>query len=269
MRVRITFKVNNRGGLVPFHHQYLIAQIIKGLLISERNLKFKDYPFYSFSGVKGQTKVSKNGLQYNSRKVTIVISSASGEFIEYLTDLILQQEQIAVGGLFITPELVEEELPINLETGSKYVCISPLVLLPPSFNSDEGKRFIDPSSDEFSDILYESTIKRMASYGIDVASIPEIQKFQIVPDEGYLSKIRASNKKFARIYPIYDQDVKYEARGYTFPFTLYAAPEIQDFLFTCGFGSYCHKGFGMLDVANSDPTQRTVIYRTKSQLISA
>lgn len=269
MRVRITFNVNNRGGLVPFHHQYLLAQVIKGLLITAGNEKFREYPFYSFSGVKGQTKVSKSGLQFNSRKVTIVISSASAEFVEHLVDLVFQQDQITVGNLSVSPEVADEELPVNLETGAKYVCISPLVLVSPKFNSDEGKRFIDPRSDEFSDLLYECTIKKMTDYGIDINKIPDAQKFQVIPDEHYIQKIRASNKKFARIYPLYDQDVKYEVRGYTFPFTLYAAQEIQDFIFTCGAGAFCSKGFGMLDVANSDPTKRTVVYREKSQLVSA
>ncbi|MFT6856804.1 MAG: CRISPR-associated endoribonuclease Cas6, partial [Cyclobacteriaceae bacterium] len=35
MRVRITLKVNNRGGLVPFHHQFLVAQLLKGLIIQD------------------------------------------------------------------------------------------------------------------------------------------------------------------------------------------------------------------------------------------
>lgn len=255
--------------MVPFHHQYLLAQVIKGLLITEGKDEFREYPFYSFSGVKGQTKVSKSGLQFNSRKVTIVISSASAEFIEHIVDLVFQQDQITVGNLSVSPEIADEELPVNLETGSKYVCISPLVLVSPKFNSDEGKKFIDPTSDEFSDLLYESTISKMSDYGIDVSKIPDAQKFQVVPDEVYINKIRNSNKKFARIYPLYDQDVKYEIRGYTFPFTLYAAQEIQDFIFTCGAGAFCSKGFGMLDLANSDPTKRTVVYREKRQLISA
>jgi CRISPR-associated endoribonuclease Cas6 len=56
---------------------------------------------------------------------------------------------------------------------------------------------------------------------------------------------------------LYDNDVKFEVRGYTFPFTLYAAKEVQQFIYENGLGHFAHKGFGMLDVANNDSIQRT------------
>lgn len=254
---------------MPFHHQYLIAQIIKGLLVSSGNQEFRNYSYYSFSGIKGQIKVNKNGLQYTSRRVTIVISSASPEFMEHLVDLVIQQEEVVIGDLSLTPEIAEEELPVSFERGTKYVCISPLILLPATLNDSGSKQFLEPSSDDFSDLLYENTVKRMTDYGVDLNKIRDAQKFQLVPDETYLEKLKATGKKFSRVYPVFDQDVKHEVRGYTFPFTLYAAPEIQDFVFTCGLGTYCCKGFGMLDLANADPTERTVVYKSRDELVSA
>jgi len=82
----------------------------------------------------------------------------------------------------------------------------------------------------------------------------------VVPDTNYLTKIKEEEKKFARIFPVFDKGEKYEVRGYTFPFTLYAAPEVQSFVFNSGLGIMCHKGFGMLDVANQDPNSRTTPY---------
>jgi CRISPR-associated endoribonuclease Cas6 len=49
-------------------------------------------------------------------------------------------------------------------------------------------------------------------------------------------------------------------RGYTFPFTLYAKKEVQEFVFTCGLGAFTHKGFGMLDLANADISKRATPY---------
>jgi CRISPR-associated endoribonuclease Cas6 len=86
--------------------------------------------------------------------------------------------------------------------------------------------------------------------------IAAFYKFQIVPDADYLQRIQATHKKFARIYPVYDNDVKFEVRGYTFPFTLYAAPEVQRFVYENGLGYFCHKGFGMLDIAHSDSIRK-------------
>ena len=268
VRVRITFKVKNRGAAVPFHHQHLIAQILKGLVLNSGESQFQDYPYYSFSGIKGQTKVSRAGLHFNSNRVTVVISSPNRDFIDFLVTRIFDQSKIDFGSLTVIPEYADEELNVDLADSVKYISISPLVLLSASFNSDESKKFIEPGSDEFSDKIFDTTLQRMEQFGIQTEEIEGLHKFQIVPDLAYINKIRQSQKKFSRVYSIYHQDVKYEVRGYTFPFTLYAPQEVQEFLFTCGIGFYNNKGFGMLDIANSDPTKRVVSYQA-SDLISA
>lgn len=266
MRIRITFNVNNRGGMVPFHHQFLISKVFKSIL-EEINLEgVTHYPFYSFSGLKGQTRLGRKGLHYNSRKVTIVISSASPEFMSTLVSAILSKEYLLIGELNLSPEVAEEEKSLDLSWETKYICISPLVI---NDQSDGDKiPFISPESNEFSDLLYESTLERMVAFGIDTDSIPEVQKFQVVPDKEYLERLKRLNKKFSRVYPMYSGDQKVEVRGYTFPFTLYASQEMHDFLFTCGFGLYCANGFGMLDLAHTDPTDRVVPYNPEDALVS-
>jgi CRISPR-associated endoribonuclease Cas6 len=160
------------------------------------------------------------------------------------------------------PEMVEMEEKVDFAESFKYICISPLVLISPSFNDNEGKRYISPETDDFSDLLYESTMQRMAESGYyDQDQLSSFYKFQVVPDKDYLHKIQENQKKFARIYPVYDQDVRYEIRGYTFPFNLFAAKEVQEFVYTCGLGTFTHKGFGMLDLANSDPSKRAIEYK--------
>ncbi|MFA0964822.1 CRISPR-associated endoribonuclease Cas6 [Roseivirga sp. BDSF3-8] len=257
MRVRIIFNLKNRGANVPFHHQFLLAQLIKGILMQGGDSTYSTYGFYNFSGLKGQTKISRNGLHFFSSKVTLVLSSPSEKFIGYFIKNLFAYPKIEMGNLILSPDSVEEEEYPELTDVSKFICISPLVLVVPGFNDSEGKRFISPESDSFSDILYESTIDRMEQLGYTPEQLSSFYKFQLVPDADYLARIRDSQKKFARIYPVYDQDVKYEVRGYTFPFRLYASPEVQSFVFTCGLGNFTHKGFGMLDIANSDPAKRT------------
>ena len=83
----------------------------------------------------------------------------------------------------------------------------------------------------------------------------------MLADKGYLDKIRASEKKFSRVYPVYLSEEKAEVRGYTFPFTLYADKTIQKFIFETGFGEHSQKGFGMLDIANADPIDRVQPYK--------
>ena len=261
MRVRIIFILKNKGANVPFHHQYLLAQLIKGIIIKGGKKEFYDYSFYNFSGLKGQTKISRNGLHFYSSRVTLVFSSVSEVFLNYFLQNLFSFPQIEVGNLVLIPEGVEKEHTPKLSEKAKFICISPLVLITPSFNDSQGKRFIPPDTDEFSDMLYESTLERMSELGVyNEKQLKSFNKFQLVPDASYLSKIMDGQKKFARIYPVFDMDVKYEIRGYTFPFTLYAAGEVLDFAFTSGLGAFTHKGFGMLDLANSDPVERSEKY---------
>lgn len=253
---------------MPFHHQYLLSQFFRTLVLGSGSTEYADFKHYNFSGIKGQTKVSRGGLHFNSNRVTVVISSGDPAFMQFMLRLIFKLEEIKIGNLLLAPEAADEEVGVEFEPESKFVCISPIVILKPTFNDQEGKRFINPDTDEFSDILFESTLSRMEGSGIDTAKIDNIQKFQLLPDEKYLEKIRISNKKFARIYPVYDLDMKLEVRGYTFPFTLFAAPEVQNFIFVNGLGLYTHKGFGMLDIAHSDPSHNIVEYKELKNLIA-
>jgi CRISPR-associated endoribonuclease Cas6 len=242
---------------VPFHHQYLLAQFIRGILIFGSDPIYKDYVRFNFSGLKGQTKVSRKGLHYYSSKVTLVFACSDKTFLDYFIAKLFEQKEVMVGNLQLIPEKVEMEDPVPIGDEVKFLCISPIVLLPPSFNDEGAKKFISPEGDEFSDLLYESTISRMESAGtFSAEQLTSFYKFQIVPDADYIHRIQTSHKKFARIYPLYDNDIKFEVRGYTFPFTLYAAKEVQQFVYEHGLGHFSHKGFGMLDIANNDPVRR-------------
>ncbi|WP_158858209.1 CRISPR-associated endoribonuclease Cas6 [Lunatibacter salilacus] len=266
MRIRLIFSLKNKGAYLPFHHQYILAQFLKGLIVKGGNESFFNYNYFNFSGLKGQTKVSRSGLHYYSSLVTLVLSAPDQDFLDYLLEQVFKTPKIELGNLILSPEYTEKETEPELETSNKFVCISPLVLLMPTFDDESGKRFINPDTDEFSDLLYESTLTRMEKSGwYSQEQMESFYKFQVVPDMNYVNKLREQQKKFARIYSVYDMDVKYEVRGYTLPFTLYAAAEVQDFVFKCGLGAFTHKGFGMLDLANNMPSQRTESYRFKRE----
>lgn len=246
---------------MPFHHQYLLAQLLKGILLRGGKTEYADYRWFNFSGLKGQTKVSRNGLHFYSNKITLVISAIEKPFIDYLLQQLFQYPQVEIGSLLMCPEYAELENLPQFKDSMKYICISPMVLLEPSFSDDMGKRFISPETEAFSDSLYESTLQRMGKIGkYNEDQLKDFFRFQIVPDSKYLHKMKISQKKFARIYPMFDQDVKYEVRGYTLPFTLYAAREVQEFIFIGGIGKLCHKGFGMLDIAQADPGKENPRY---------
>ena len=257
MRTRIVFSLKNKGAFVPFHHQYLLAQAVKGLVVSGKDPKFQQFTHFNFSGLKGQTKISRKGLHFYSSRVTLVFSTSDKPFLDYFLAVLFEQKEIMIGTLQLTPELVEHEEPVAVSDSVKFLCISPIVLMPAAFNDESGKRFISPETDEFSDLLYESTIAQMQSSGkFSSTQLTDSYKFQLVPDKDYLNRIQSTHKKFARIYPLYDSDIKYEVRGYTFPFTLFAPPTVQQFVYEHGLGHFSHKGFGMLDLADQDPIRK-------------
>lgn len=217
------------------------------------NKEFADYKQFNFSGLKGQIKISRKGLHFFSSKITLVFSAADQPFLDYFLGVLFAQKDLMIGNLQLIPESFENEDPVTITDSVKFLCISPIVLLPGAFNNDNAKRFISPEEDEFSDLLYDSTIARMEASGkYTPEQLADFYKFQVVADQEYINKIQSSHKKFARIYPVYDSDIKFEVRGYTFPFTMYAPQPVQQFVYEHGIGHFSHKGFGMLDVANAD-----------------
>jgi len=250
-RVRLIFMVQNRGAVVPFHHQHIISDVFKLIL---RDTEYKDYHFYNFSALKGQIRVVRDGLQYGSEKVTIVLSGLSKDFVDVLIAKLFEQRSIKVGELILIPESVDPEEEPQFDFSTKYLCLSPLVILGPDRVSElEAKKYVNPFSDEFSDLVYESTMINMEKSGIYTPEdFTEFSKFQLLPDKDYLDRIKETVKKMARIYPAYEEDFMYEVRGYTFPFTLYADPRVHEFVMCTGVGALTKHGFGMLDVATND-----------------
>lgn len=242
---------------MPFHHQYLIAQFIKGVLVFGSNPEYKTFSLFNFSGLKGQTKISRKGLHFFSSKVTLVFACTNKLFLDYFLEQLFKMKDIMVGNLQLSPESYEMEDLVSVGHETKFLCISPIVLLPTVFNDESSKRFIVPGTDEFSDLLYDSTISRMEASGkFSTEAMTSFYKFQLVADQEYINRLQESHKKFARIYPLFDNDVRFEVRGYTFPFKLYAAIEVQQFIYENGLGLYTSKGFGMVDLAQSDSLQR-------------
>ncbi|NJM94633.1 MAG: CRISPR-associated protein Cas6, partial [Cytophagales bacterium] len=240
---RIVFSLKNKGAIVPFHHQHLLARMIKGILGDGMDSDLTNLGNYHFSGLKGQTKVIRAGLQFFSNRVTLVFATSQTDFLFYFLQQLFAHEQLELGALRLHPLFVEEELPQGLKEKTKYVCLSPLVVVRADFNDSEGKQFIHPEEESFSELLNQVTAERMQAAGL--VSFPPLR---ISPDIAYLRKIQDSQKKFARIYTVFENDVPYEVRGYTLPLSIEAPLEVHQFLYDQGIGLYTQLGFGMLDL---------------------
>lgn len=257
MRVRIIFQLKNRGAVVPFHHQHLITELFEESRL-DINYTETTENLLCFSGVKGQTKVGKGGLHYFSSKVTVVVTSHDEKFLKSLLKNLLSKSSVAIGDLQLVPESIEVEKQPEYEEKMKYVAISPII--PVGYfgqNHALVKQFVDPTSDEFSDYLYESTVGRMEVSGrYSEEELASFYRFQVIPDKAYLEKMNRSSKKFSRVYHIDTQAESLELRGYTLPMAIYAHPTVQQFIFECGFGEFCDRGYGLIDIANVNPLER-------------
>ncbi len=256
MRVRIVFKLKNKGAVLPFHHQELIRSLLDMIIGNEYDLE--KTPF-NYSGLKGQTKVGRDGLHYFSRLVTLVFTSSNEQFIKDVVGKIFNFGYFYLGNLQLEPHLVEKELLVApKEYCCKYLCISPIVIANTS-SQLQNKLFTPPESKEFSARLKQSTLNRMVENGYDFGD--ESGEFSVNPDTGYIERLTERGKKFARIYTLNYQSDSLEVRGYTFPFELNANKEVHNFIFKNGFGELTQYGFGMLDLANSRDIPREIIHQ--------
>jgi CRISPR-associated endoribonuclease Cas6 len=253
LRVRLIFENKEKGASVPFHHQYYLYRLFKGLVSKCGDDALRNFKNYNFSGLKGQTKVSKSGLHFYSNKITIVFSCENKEFIDSLIQTIFSFEALKVRNLVLKPLSVELEPEITFKEEMNYICISPIILLSPEFSDDSAKEFIHPQSIEFSELLAQRI-----SDGLNGKDLGGDIEFQ--PDEDYVERIESHGKKYSRVYPLYDQDVPFEVRGYTLPFTLKAPVEVQKHIFNNGLGLFNNKGFGMVDLTNIEPGTETTTY---------
>lgn len=263
MRIRVIFKLQNRGASLPFHHQHLVSEFVHGAFESAGVDKAQIQDSVVFSGIKGQTKVGKGGLFFFSSRVTIVLSCVTEELLKPVLHSIMEKDLISIGEMELVPESLERERQPDFDETIKYVSIAPFVPVG-YFGQDKGvlKQFLDPTKDEFSDYLFDSTIGRMEDSGrYSEDEINSFTKFQVQADTLYLNKLKQNGKKFSRIYSLIASNEEIEIRGYTMPITLFAHPKVHEFIFQCGLGEFTSRGYGLMDIANSNPLERVEEYK--------
>ena len=201
--------------------------------------------------MKGQLRVTRKGLFVHSAQVTIVFSALADAFIDYLRDSLKRFPVIRVGDLQLMPSGFEVQEPPRWNKQCSYLCLSPVVLLPPAFQDEEAVRFVSPRTPEFGGLLSSSTAAQfLAETGMEWPRYPEVRT-AFRPDPGYLDRLDEAGKKYSRVFQVFDADVGYDVRGYTIPFLLEAPVEVHRFLYDRGLGLVTSKGFGMIDMVQS------------------
>ncbi|MFM9056355.1 MAG: CRISPR-associated endoribonuclease Cas6 [Bacteroidota bacterium] len=241
MRVKISFlRDQMSANMIPLHHQSLIAESLFTLAESVGG----DGRELCFSSLKGTSKIQNGFMRFLSSKLTLVLSSRNADLVEKITSKVFESPYFAVGKMNLMPRSHEFITDPVFETKMRYLCISPMILVDPSRDPERSQLIIDPTSQEFSDILYEQTLDRMERAGYTESDLNNFAEFDVQPDHEYVQKLNESGKKFARYYRAADGSTMI---GYLLPFTLHAHPEVHKFIWESGMGALCEQGYGMID----------------------
>lgn len=241
MRVKISFlREQNSSNSIPLHHQKLLAVSLQEFVDPITS----DKSMFNFSSLKGTTKIQNGFMRILSTKVTLVISGPNKEFVEQLVHSIFTRPFISVGKMNLVPKSFEIIPDPEFNTKMRYLCISPLILADPRLEPEKSQEQIDPSSQAFSDILYNHLLDRMEKAGFPEDKLNDFAEFEASPDKDYVAKINETGKKYARYYKCMDG---HSMLGYLLPFTLHAHPDVHKFIWECGMGVLNEQGYGMID----------------------
>lgn len=242
MRVKISFlRDQMSANTIPLHHQALLADSLYSIIDTFTT----DRSLINFSSLKGTSKIQNGFMRFLSSKVTLVVSSSREDLIEKLIAKIFEMPYLSVGKMNLMPRSHEVIPDPEFSTKMRFLCISPMILVDPRKDPERSQHTIDPTSQEFSDVLYEQTLDRMEKAGYTEEQLNNFAEFDAQPDREYVQKLNETGKKFARFYKGADGSTM---MGYLLPFTLHAHPDVQRFIWDCGAGVLNDQGYGMIDL---------------------
>lgn len=245
MRVKISFtRDNTSGNSIPLHHQKLIFDSLGTVALEVGG----DKNYLNFSSLKGTSKIQNGFMKFLSSKLTLVISSSDDALIEKIVNRIFEKSFFPVGRMNLLPKFKEVIPDPVFETKMRWLCISPLIIFDPKKDFERSTEQVDPSSHRFSDLLFNITLDTMEKSGFSEEKVNSYAEFDAQPDQDYMQKIAAANKKFARVYRTADGN---NMIGYLIPFTLHAHPEVQKFVWQRGLGALTSEGYGMVDTVKA------------------
>ena len=242
MRIKISFlRDQSSSNSIPLHHQKLLSGALHDIASSVTTEPVS----FNFSSIKGTSRIQNGFMKFLSTKVTLVISSANADFLQKLIDEIFTRPYLSVGKMNLVPKGKEVIGDPDFQKRMRYLCISPVVLLNPDLDPDTTQEMVSPVSNEFSDALFNGTLDRMEAAGYTEEQLAQYAEFEVKPDREYVEKIMDSGKKFARFYKSNDGNTM---MGYLLPFTLYAHPDVHDYIWKNGSGVLTDQGYGMVDI---------------------
>ena len=241
MRVKISFlRDHSSANSIPLHHQKLLTDSLTPFFETLTT----DKTLWNFSSLKGTSKIMNGFMRMLSSKVTLVISGRNKDYLDQVIKMIFERPYLTVGKMNLIPKNYDIIPDPDFQTKMRYLCISPLILHDPNKQNEKAQEQVDPTSHEFSDIIYNEVLDRMEKAGYTEAQLNEFAEFEFMPDQDYVTKINTTGKKFARFYKCMSGVTM---MGYLLPFTLHAHPEVHKYIWEAGIGVLTDEGYGMID----------------------
>ena len=246
MRIKITFnKTFKSTNLLPLHHQMVLNRTLAQFMDRNRDSK----TLYTYSTLKGSSAIVDGSISFSNNKMSLIVSSNNDEFVKSMVDRIFQKHVIKIGQMLLMPKLQQVIAAPEFKTEMKYVCLAPFVLIDSGKEPERTETIIDPNTQEFSDLLFHSTIERMHAAGFSEEQLKDFETFEAIADPEYLKKAIENNKRFARFYRNLEKQTMV---GYLLPFTLHAHPKVHEFIYETGIGLYTMEGYGMVDIVHEN-----------------
>lgn len=243
MRVNINLKLEKPLKL-PIHYNHILQAVILRWLGYENYSKFihdtgyscgnRKYKLYCFSRFNGKFKIDKleKTVTYFD-KVSFIVSSVEDEFLMYLVNNIIKNDELLIGNNNVIIESIECTTK-SLSGLSEIYTKSPIVAYS-TFISQSGKKtyYYNPFENEFKALIRENLIKKYIAIN---EKQPVDTTFNIYPVEGSKPK---------EIIDIYKGII---IKGWSGKFKIEGSDELLNIGYNAGLGSKNSMGFGCIDI---------------------
>lgn len=243
MRANINLKLEQPLKL-PIHYNHILQAVILRWLGDENYSKFihdtgyscgnRKYKLYCFSRFNGKFQINKleKTIKYYD-KVSFVVSSVEDEFLSYLVNNIIKNDELIIGNNNVVVEDIECSSK-KLKGLNEIYTKSPIVVYS-TLMSQSGKKtyYYNPFENEFKMLIQENLIKKYIAIN---NRQPIDTTFNIYPVEGSKPK---------EIIDIYKGTV---IKGWSGKFKIEGADELLNIGYNAGLGSKNSMGFGCIEI---------------------
>lgn len=243
MRIEIHFHQQNPIA-IPIQYNHIIQAMIYSWIEDEHYSRFihdqgyqlneKTYKLFTFSRMKGVYKLDRNSRKIIfDRDMSLIISSASEEFLNYLlSSILLENNELNIGGAKVRISSIKIKEAAAFFNKTRIYTLSPCT----AYTTLENKqtRFYNPFDYEFSEYIKNNLINKYEAY---YGEKPQNSDFSIKP-VGAVKLAKVNYKNFHIL-------------AYNCEMEMEGSEELQKMAYDAGIGGKNSAGFGCIEIKNN------------------